>query len=341
VERGGARRRDVLRWSGLAAAALFGGGGSLYALRTGLETKVRLGTVGGMPGLWRYLARRSDRLFESQGFAVSYQSFGDEPSLRAAFLNDQLDLIDSLVPTAALLRQAGSPAQLFQPTAWAHQSYPFVVRSDSAARSLPDLVGQPVASYPLDHPAMAYWLALAPAALGTDPRQLALLPGPAPDLRLFESAVAGACLPTDRWEILAADPAVRAVADLQSAWRAFSGGDRPLLLGGYIARADFLQRHPDFVRAFRAGHQIALAAYRQHRADFLNLVAGFHDGPTLSPTLSQVQATALGYDDVAPDRLILSDADVQDYARLFPLMAQQGFLRAAPDVNALFYRPRI
>ncbi|HEX5417182.1 MAG TPA: hypothetical protein VFZ25_16070 [Chloroflexota bacterium] len=334
-------RRDLLRRTGVAAAVLLGGGGAVYAWRTAPTLSVRLGTVGSTSGLWRYTAQRREGLFASRGYAVSFQSFASEAALRAAFLANQLDLIESPVPTVALLRAAGSPVQFFLPTAWTHQSFPFVVRSGSPARSLRDLIGQPVASYPLDDPTMAYWLALAPAVLGIDPRQLALQPSAAPSLRLFDPAVAGACLPTDRWWILAADPGVRAVADLQSAWRVLSGSVRPLVLRGYLAREEFLQRHPAFVSDFVAAHRTALAAYWQDRGAFLNVVAGFHDGPTLSPALSQVQATALGYDDVTTDRLTLSDDDVQGYTRLFPLMAQHGFVQAAPDVGTLFYRPRI
>jgi len=315
---------------------VLGGGGGAYAARLAGRLTVRLGTVGGLPGLWRYIAMRADALFGSHGYNVTFQTYPTEAALRAAYLAGQLDAIDTLVPTVALLREAGSDARFFLATGWLHQSYPFVARAANPARGLNNLGSQPIASYPLDDPVMGYWLGLAPAALGIDLRRLNLVPSQRPDLALLYGDAASACFATNQWELLAGDPTFRRLADLQTAWSALSGATRPLVLRGYVASAAFLARHADFARDFVASHRAALRVYQQDRNAFLNVVANFPDGPTLGPSLSQIQATALGYDGVAPDRVTIGAADLGDYRRLLPLMVQAGFLRTLPDVATLF-----
>jgi ABC-type nitrate/sulfonate/bicarbonate transport system substrate-binding protein len=333
-----ARRRQIIRWAAGGIAAL-GIGYVGYRVVVGSKRGARLGIAPGSQTLWRYVAQRKDEFFGPLGDDVAFETYPDENALRSAFVSDTIQVMASLVPTVASLADAGVAAQLFLPIAWLKEGYPFVVPVDSPIHTLADLLGRRIATYPIDHPGMAYWLALSLATANLNLLSLNPTESLSPDALLQQHAVDAACMGGAQWAALQRNQSYRKVADLETAWRLVSGSARLLIFGGYIARRELIQQQPELIGDLMKVHVQALRAYKQERASFLKTTSDYAGGPVMQDSDNQAQATYLGYDDVDVDRMTIGDQDVQDYQRLFGLMAQGGYLRAAPrDVGSLFYR---
>jgi ABC-type nitrate/sulfonate/bicarbonate transport system substrate-binding protein len=300
---------------------------------------VRLGIAPGTQTLWRYVAARKDELLKSRGYSAEFVTYPDEATLRTAFVSGKVDVIASLVPTVASLVQSGVSAQLFLPIAWLREGYPFVVPSDSSIGSLADLRGRRVATYPLDHPGMLYWEALAPSFASVDITALDLQQTLSPDALLVQRSVEAACVGGVQWSSLQQGQGFRKLVDLQTAWRTISGSQRLLVFGGYIARREYLDAHATFVADFARIHVDALNAYRADRASFVNATVDVGAaGPSMTASQNQDQATYLGYDDVGPERILVDDQDVADHRKLLDLMAKSNVLKSPPPDAATLFR---
>jgi ABC-type nitrate/sulfonate/bicarbonate transport system substrate-binding protein len=333
------KRRQILKWGLAGSAVALGLGYAGYRVYDAGLASVRLGIAPGSQTLWRYVAQRKGDLLGSLGYDTTFVTYQDESTLRVAFAEGKIDVMASLTPTVALLAGAGIPARLFLPIGWLREGYPFVVASDSSIDSLADLPGRRVATYPLGHPGMAYWLALGLATANLNLAALNPRQTLSPEVLLQRKEVEAACVGGSQWAVLSKIAGYRKLTDLQTVWQGLNGNPRLLLFGGYIARADFIQTHGKFVADFIQAHARALDEYKKNRADFLRVAASYNAGFAMSSADNQVQATYLGYDDVGPDRLTIGDDDIADYARLFALMAKAGFLRRAiADPGSLFYR---
>ena len=333
------RRRLLATAGGFVAAAAAGAmGGRLLADRLRPRT-IRLGILQGTQTLWRYFALQKAQLLEPLGHHVEFANFPAEAPLQDAFVRGELDVMANLPTVLPLLAARGLATQLFLPIAWLREGFPLVVRRESAARSVADLAGQPVASLPLDQPGMAYWRALALANHG--PRldeHLSLRQVASPEQLLLQELVEGAFIASPAWATLKNAPEFRLVSDLSSEWRRFSGSGRLPIFGGYIARLDWITEQRGFVEDLLRLHAEALERYTTDRTGFLTIVSRQNGLPEVKPEANQAIATYLGYDDVQPQRLSISDDDVADYERLFPLLLRSGFLAGPPPAaRALFY----
>jgi ABC-type nitrate/sulfonate/bicarbonate transport system substrate-binding protein len=304
---------------------------------------VRLGIAPGTQTLWRYVAARKDELLKPRGYTAEFTSYPDEASLRSAFVSGKVDVIASLVPTVASLAQSGVSAQLFLPIAWLREGYPFVVPSDSSIGELADLRGRRVGTYPLDHPGMLYWEALAPAFANLNLTTLDLQQTLSPDALLMKRSVEAACVGGVQWSMLQQGQGFRKLVDLQTAWRTISGSQRLLIFGGYIARREFLDGHPSFDVDFARIHVDALNAYKSDHASFVDATLDVGAaGPSMTASQSQDQATYLGYDDIGLERIGIDDQDVADHHKLLDLMAKSNVLKSPPpDAAALFRQIKI
>jgi ABC-type nitrate/sulfonate/bicarbonate transport system substrate-binding protein len=300
--------------------------------------KVRLGIAPGTQTLWRYLAARKDELLGPLGYDAELAPFADEVELRSAFVGGKVEVIASLVTTAASLAESGIAAQLFLPIAWLREGYPIVVANDSSIGTLSDLRGRRVGTYPLDHPGMLYWRAMAPAVGGVDIAELDPIQTLEPDKLLASRSVDAAILGGVQWANLQHQPTYRKLLDLQTAWRTVGGTGRLLIFGGYIARRELLDARPRLGPDLLAAHRAAFQVYRDNRNEFLDTVSGPNVRPLMTPPQNQAQATYLGYDDVDASRLSIGDADIADHQNLFSLMSKVGVLKAPGPDAALILR---
>jgi ABC-type nitrate/sulfonate/bicarbonate transport system substrate-binding protein len=338
------RRRQIIRWGLIGAGAAAAVGVAGYEVIQSSTPTIRLGIAPGSQTLWRYVAQRKDDLLGSLGYNVSFAAYPDEATLRKAFVDGQLEIIASLVPTVGSLSLDGIKAQLFLPIAWLHEGYPFVVPGDSSIVGLKNLPGRRIATYPLTHPGMAYWEALLLAGAQVNLAGLHPSETLSPDLALLQKTVDAACMGGAQWASLGSRGGYRKLADLQTAWSAVSGSKRVLLYGGYIARADFLQQQAKFVADFTRVNLQAFQAYKSGPSPFLQVTAAYQDNaaPQMTVGDNQNQATYLGYDDVDSTRMTISQEDIADYGRLFGLMTDAGYFRAPiSDVSSLFYRSAV
>ena len=212
-------RRQILLWSiGVAVAAL-GAGFIGYNAISSQKTTIRLGIAPGSQTMWRYLAQRRVELFGPTRYDPTFSNFPDESALRAAFVAGEIDVIASLVPTVATLAEGGIAAQLFLPMAWLHEGFPFIVPAQSSITDLAGLRGRKVAVYPLDHPGMAYWHALALATANLPLRALNIIETLTPNGLLIDKKVEAGSLSGSQWAALQADTGFRKLTDLQSTWK--------------------------------------------------------------------------------------------------------------------------
>ena len=341
------RRRLLVTAGGFVAAAAAGAmGGRLLADRLRPRT-IRLGILQGTQTLWRYFALQRTQLLDPLGHHVEFANFPADAPLLDAFLRGDLDVMANLPTVLPLLAARGVAAQLFLPIAWLKEGYPLVVRQDSNARGLADLAGKPVAAFPLDQPGMVYWRALALTNHGFRlEERLSLRHVVSPEEPLLQGEVEGAFVASPAWAALKSAPEFRLVSDLSSEWRRFSGSARLPIFGGYVARREWIAERRGFVEDLLRLHAEAMERYMADRAGFLAAVSRNDGLPEVGPADNQAIATYLGYDDVQPARLSVTDDDVADYEKLFPLLLQSGFLADPPPAaRELFYisplrRPR-
>ena len=332
--------RRTLLGGALAGAAVTLGAGLTGCSVLGLNRlHVNLGIAPGSQTLWRYIAQRKDELLTPRGYDATFHEYPDEVTLRSAFVGGQVDVIASLVPTVASLAADGLDVQLFLAIAWLHEGYPFITNAETSIKTLQDLVGKRVATYPLDHPGMGYWRAIYLARTKLDLTALNPVTSLSTDQLLLAKKVDAACMAGAQWAALQSNGQFRKMTDLETEWQKISGSQRLLVFGGYIARRDFVQQHLQFVKDFSDVNGQALQAYHADRGSFLKVTAAY-PSPKMSAADNQAQATYLGYDNVTPDRVILTDSDASDYQKLFSLMAEANYLPKAPsNVANLFYRP--
>jgi ABC-type nitrate/sulfonate/bicarbonate transport system substrate-binding protein len=350
-------RRQIVTWAVGGTVAAIGLGFLGYRAAVGHRPSIRLGIAPGTQTLWRYVAKRQDELFGATKYDLTFLNFSDESALRTSFVQGQIDVMASLVPTVAMLADAGIAAKLFVPTAWLHEGFPFVVPDGSSISDLASLRGRRIAMFPLDHPGIGYWHALILATAQIPLATLRPIETLSPDVSLVQKQVDAACLSGVQWAALQRQTGYHKLTDLQATWSKYSGSQRQLIFGGLIARRQFLDANPEFVDLMVKTHADALQAYKTDRPGFLAVTAAYgapgaaatpiqaNSGESRIPEMTveqnQSQATYLGFDDVGVDRIVIGDDDVADYGRLFALMAQSGFLKAPPsDVPGFFYRAR-
>jgi ABC-type nitrate/sulfonate/bicarbonate transport system substrate-binding protein len=306
--------------------------------------EIRLGISGGTQTLWRYVANRNDELLRPQGYTATFTVFPDEDELRAAFVRGDLDVIGTLLPQVPALAEAAVEPRFFLPIAWLAEGLPLVVFRDAPFQGVEDLEGHRVSTLPLSHPGFAYWRAFALANYGLRlERDWQLVEDPFPESALQSQIVQAAIVASPAWVELRADSRYKLISDLATEWRRFSGSSRPPVFGGYVARETWLASHKTFVADFVRVHEEAMRSFQRDRSAFFESIAAPGSGanPILPATVHEGIAAYLGMDAVGPERTRLTRQDIADYERIFPLLAQAGYLRAAPpSAERLFLLPK-
>lgn len=125
----------------------------------------------------------------------------------------------------------------------------------------------------------------------------------------------------------------RAIYSVHDAFlRAF--GDPAVLNGGYIARTSFIRQNPQFIRDLIAATQDAWNRYNQD-ANAVNTVASKVSGVPVAQLA--VVGRVLDLNGIPASQRQITAKDVQTWSKIYPLLAQSGFLKQAPaDPKAMF-----
>src|SRR5207302_3485810 len=102
------------------------------------------------------------------------------------------------------------------------------------------------------------------------------------------------------------------------------------LFAGFIAKSSWLDAHGPFVADLTAAVRQGLEQYKGNQSAFLDVVTAETNWANLTKGENGQIATYLGMDGVTPDRAILSAADVEDFRKFFPLLADAGVLKTPP-----------
>lgn len=324
----------------LAGAAKVAIGVSLASLAAscGGPLSVRMGIVSGSQTLWRYVAHKKDELLKPKGYQVEFQIFPDETALRAAYVDNRIDVIATMLPAIAALAEAGAPVQFFLPIAWLRQGYLFIVPKASPVTGMAHLIGRRVAVYSLDNSSTAYWRAFLPKNYGLRIEQLTLVESSAPAILLEQGQVEAAMVGSNEWSVLRPTEKYRKVSDLYDEWQKASGSSYLLMYAGYGARPDFVQKNSRFIEDFIRINYEALQEYKANKSVVLDVVTAELMGPPFTEEQNEFIAWYLGYDDVPAERIYISQQDLQDYEKVWVWLADAGYLRAVPSSpHLLFY----
>lgn len=341
----GARRPTPVgrsRFLTLAAGlALAGCSGIRNPLARREPVRARLGITGGTQTLWRYLVVNDLRWLRPRGIVAQFSHFPAEEQLQSAYRTGAVDVIATLLPAVPALAETGVPIRFFLPIGWLREGYPIVAPAQGRVASVADLKAARLATYPPSHPGFACWRALLLANYGIRVESLNSIAGTNPYELLANGQADAAVVSSAEWAELRHAPELRKVSDLQAEWGRLTGSERLLIFAGYAARPEFLRANPSFLTAMVELHQNALRAFQSARAEFLSRISGAPAGlPGLTTEANAYIAHYLGYEDVPPERVRLSQNDLEDATRLFQLLAEAGYLRqGAPDAAALLLRP--
>jgi ABC-type nitrate/sulfonate/bicarbonate transport system substrate-binding protein len=318
-----------------ASAGLLAGCG---AIRFGESSRVtRIGISPGNQTLWRFLQARRDELLGAKGHVVEMTNVNSEDDLRDGLIGGRFDAIATLLPALPQLVEAGHAVRFFLPIAWLREGYPLVVPNSSPIKAVGDLAGKRVATFPLTHPGFAYWRAFLLKHYGIRGEQASAIQTLDPQDPLVGGQVDAAVLSGTGWAALQAMGGYRKVADLQGEFRWLTGSDRLAIFAGFLGKASWVDGNAKLVADLTEAARQGLDQYKRDKNAFLDVVTNVPNAPQMTRDDSAAIATYLGYDAVTPDRVRLTNEDVEDFRRFFPLMADAGILKAPPqDAGALF-----
>jgi ABC-type nitrate/sulfonate/bicarbonate transport system substrate-binding protein len=303
----------------------------------GVGTRARLAISPGNQTLWRYLEAKNQELLRPKGYLVELNNVGSEDELRDGLIAGRFDAIATLLPAVPQLAETGHQVKFFLPIAWLREGYPLLVAESSPIRAVGDLAGKRVATFPLNHPGYAYWRAFLLKHYGLRGEQLSTIQNLDPQDALIGGMADAAFVSGGGWAALQAAGGYRKVADLQGEFRWLTGSDRLAIFAGFLGKTPWVDANTRFIADLTQVARQGLEAYQRDRNAFLDTVTNVPGSPPMTRDDNAAIATYLGYDAVTPDRVVLSRADVDDFAKFFPLMADAGILKASPsDAGALF-----
>lgn len=323
------------------AAGLAAGAGLLTAcdaVRIGESgARARLAISPGNQTLWRWLEAKHEELLRPKGHTVELNHADSEDRLREGLIDGRYDAIATLLPALPQLAEAGHSVKFFLPIAWLREGYPLVVPDASPIRAVGDLAGKRVATFPANHPGYAYWRAFLLKHYGMRGEQIATIQNLDPQDALIGGQAEAAFVSGSGWALLQQQGGFRKVADLQGEFRWLTGSDRLAVFAGFLGKAAWVDANSRFIADLTAAMRQGLDLFQRDRNAFLDTVTNVPGGLQMSRDDNAALAAYLGYDAVTPDRVALSNEDVEDFRKFFPLMADAGILKTPPqDAGALF-----
>ncbi len=308
--------------------------------------KVRMGIVPGTQPLWRLLGNRNAEWLGPLGYDVEFINFTDEATMRTAFVNKDIEVYTSTIPaTPSLVEQTG-PCQFFMPYAWIRQGLSFFVKKESSIQSMADLKGKRVSVFPMAHPGFAYWRAALVANYGFKIEdQFQLIHSNQPDLAVDTGDAEAAIVGGWAWVQRRETGRYRLVADLYSEWKKALGSDRLLILGGAVARTEWIKQNQQFVNDYLKVARQGMEFMHKDPKAFYAEAAGWSGGgtaPPLKPEQAEFLAQYDGLVDAGPERVHLTAADIEANRKVFTYLHQSGYLSralSADEVSAMFYVP--
>ncbi len=306
--------------------------------------KVRMAIVPGSQTLWRYLAAKNEELFKPLGYDVEFRNMTDEAAQRTAFLTGDIDVMTANVPVVPSLKEQAGPVQFFLPFAWAQEGYLWFVKKDSPIQTVADMKGKKVACFDLNHPGQAYWRALLLENYGLRLEKdfdliISNNPGQAVDVGQAEVGITASW----DWAKRKETGNYRAISTVADEWKKVVKDDVQIILGGALAKTEWIQKNKKFVDDYIKIAYEALKVYKTNKEAFMKVVVeytGNGTAPKYAPGQAEFIAWYLGMDANPPERIYLSQRDVEDHKKLFPMLFRCGYLKSEPspqDVEAMFY----
>lgn len=333
-------RRELVRRTTVAAGA--GLLGLVPSLGRAARAKARLGITAGTQSLWRYLAARKGDLLEGPlGYDLEFKIFPSDAAMRTVFLAGDLDVFTTLIPEAAALVEQRVDVQFLCPIAWVRETGVFVVTRTSGITSLAETKGRTISTSPLRQAGLAYFRAFVLRNHGFKLEDhMRLIQNNTPDVPLEAGQADGAYISSVHWARLKDSGKYVKLTSLGEEWARISNNPRLLAFGGLIARRKWIDEHRKLVEGLILAGQEAQRHFQRSRAEFLEIARNYDaDGAIKRQTVEQAAFTAwsLGHEDVGPERVRLTQADVQDFRTVFALLETAGYLKAPPQIETLFH----
>jgi ABC-type nitrate/sulfonate/bicarbonate transport system substrate-binding protein len=282
--------------------------------------------------IFDYLMSDPDRFFGSSGYDVEFKVL-DATTQVPAFGRGDLDVITtppSFMPR--IKEQYGIDTSFFFPLARWTPGPQLLVAGDSPVRSIEDLAGKSVAIAPLSSRFGAEQAAVVASTGKIISEYFQLTETDAAAQELTLGRVDAAFLEAPATAPLLAE-GFRPVFSVQDAFRdAF--GDPAVMNGGFIARTEFVEANPDFVRALVQATQDAWTTFQE---DPDTVIAAASDVSGLPADQLKLVADVLNLAGATPEQKEVTAQDVATWTQIFPLLERSGFITHAPaDPSSLF-----
>lgn len=253
----------------------------------------------------------------AKGVTVRWvESLGSNKTLE--FLRGKsLDIGPTSVASAFLARANGTPIKYVYWTARQATGAPIIVRGDSPYRSVADLRGKKIAATPGTGPYISLIAALRKYGLKADDVEIVGLQHPQGRAALISGSV-------EAWAGLEPD---WSIAELKSRARVLFADPDLADGGGVDVRQEFLEQHPDVVKAVLQGFEQARLYARDNTKEAISLVA------ETSKVDDTIAANVLKrYDKSAP---AIRESDFPALAKWGELYKSLGSVPASTDVKAI------
>lgn len=282
--------------------------------------------------IFNYVMARSEEYFADTPYDVEFTVL-DATTQVPAFGRGDLDVITtvpSFMPT--IKAQYGIDTRYFFPMARWTPGPQLLVAADSPVRSIEDLRGRSVAIAPLTSRFGAEQAAVAAATGSTITDYFALSETDAAAQQLSLGRVDAAFLEAPATAPLL-EAGFRPVFSVQEAFeQAF--GDPAVMNGGFITSTAFAERNPEFLQALVAATQDAWSTFQSEPATVIEVASSVSGLPAAQ---LELVAQVLNLADTTAEQKQVSARDVETWTRVFPLLAEAGFIQQAPaDPASLF-----
>jgi ABC-type nitrate/sulfonate/bicarbonate transport system substrate-binding protein len=283
--------------------------------------------------IFDYVQAKSKEYFGPKGYTVKFKVL-DATTQVPSFGKGDLDVMTtppSFIPRVT--QQYGLQVAEFFPLARWTIGPQILVSVNSPYKTLADLKGKKLAIAPLKSRFGSEEAAIE-ADTGQNIRQyFKLQETDAAAQQLAQGRVDAAWIEAPSTYPLLQSKKFKAIYSVHDAFqKAF--GDPAVVNGGYIARTDFIQNNPEFIKDLVAATQDAWNKYNAN-ADAVNKVAAKISG--IPAAQLKVVGQVLDLNGIPQAQRAITQQDVDTWSKIFPLLVKSGFIKQAPaDPSKLF-----
>lgn len=290
---------------------------------------------------FNFLAARSEEYFGDTPWTLDMQVYSAQAQV-SQMVRGELDIMTSPAFAIPRVQQQQQDQEIELQYFWPMARYTswsgIIVPEDADVSTLEDLQGMRVAAPPIEAEHGSELAAMYGATGQRLDEYFEHVPTEEPGAELETGRADAAWLDPIGKIRLMEQGGYKEVIDLAGIWQiALGGEDRPVLSGGYIARAPFIQDNMDFIAEFVSVNRDIWMQFmddEEFRQEVYQVGGEFAGVP---PEQLQFVAEALALANIPRDLLGVVEWDVEVYEQAFDWAVQGGFpIEPVEDASQLF-----